>query len=214
MKIPAWNERPLLYRVVKRLLDLAIATPLLLLTLPVQALIGLLIRLDSPGPAIHRQKRLALDGKEFVFMKFRTMLADARQRFPELYNYGAVLERQGRAPFKVRVDPRLTRVGAWLRRTSLDELPNLFHVIRGEMSLVGPRPEIPDLIPQYSPEQLEIFRVKPGVTGLPQVSGRNRLTVAETLDLDYRYASTASLRLDLQILARTAVIVIRGQDAY
>jgi lipopolysaccharide/colanic/teichoic acid biosynthesis glycosyltransferase len=157
---------------------------------------------------------LALDGKEFVFMKFRTMLADARQRFPELYNYGAVLERQGRAPFKVRVDPRLTRVGAWLRRTSLDELPNLFHVIRGEMSLVGPRPEIPDLIPQYSPEQLEIFRVKPGVTGLPQVSGRNRLTVAETLDLDYRYASTASLRLDLQILARTAVIVIRGQDAY
>jgi lipopolysaccharide/colanic/teichoic acid biosynthesis glycosyltransferase len=82
------------------------------------------------------------------------------------------------------------------------------------MSLVGPRPEIPDLIPQYSPEQLEIFRVKPGVTGLPQVSGRNRLTVAETLDLDYRYASTASLRLDLQILARTAVIVIRGQDAY
>jgi lipopolysaccharide/colanic/teichoic acid biosynthesis glycosyltransferase len=213
MKVPRWSERSLLYRLTKRLLDLAVATPLLLLTVPIQVLIGLVIRLDSPGPALHRQKRLALDGKEFVFLKFRTMFADAPQRFPVLYEYGAIVKREGQAPFKLCQDPRVTTTGRWLRRTSLDELPNLVHVVRGEMSLVGPRPEILGLLPCYSKDQLDIFRVKPGVTGLPQVSGRNRLTVAETLELDYRYVCNASLRLDLQILGRTAWKVIRRKDA-
>jgi len=212
-EVPRWNERPLDFRLAKRTLDLAIALPLFLLTVPLQVAIALLIRLDSPGPALFRQPRLALHGKSFPFLKFRTMCIDSRKRFPHLYDYRRIVECGGRAALKQVVDPRLTRVGRWLRRTSLDELPNLLNVIRGEMSLVGPRPEIPELLAVYSPEQLQVFRVKPGMTGLPQVSGRNQLTVAETVALDHQYAREVSIRLDLFILYRTIGAVVTGRGA-
>ena len=152
--------------------------------------------------------------RDFIFCKFRTMYADAASRCPNLYDYRQLITSGGATPLKHPVDPRLTRVGRWLRTTSLDELPNLLNVVRGEMSLVGPRPEIPELLELYSVRQQNVFRVKPGLTGLPQVSGRNRLTVAETIELDLKYAQTAGLRTDLKILAMTMVAIWGGRDAY
>jgi lipopolysaccharide/colanic/teichoic acid biosynthesis glycosyltransferase len=212
--VPPWQDRPFHYRASKRALDLAIALPLLVLTLPLQLLIGVLVKLDSTGPALFRQERLGLDARPFAFFKFRSMHVDALERFPELYDYGRIAAEQGDVPLKFARDPRVTRAGRWLRRTSLDELPNLWHVVRGEMSLVGPRPELAALLPCYTPEQFMNFRVKPGLTGLPQTSGRDGLTVAETVALDLQYAKSASLGLDLRILARTVGCVLTGRDAY
>jgi lipopolysaccharide/colanic/teichoic acid biosynthesis glycosyltransferase len=212
--VPPWQERPVGLRISKRLLDLVVAVPVFVLSLPLQALIGLAIRLDSTGPAIFFQERLTIRGRRFRFCKFRTMFSDARTRFPALYDYGAIASAGGQVPLKRESDPRLTRIGQWLRRTSLDELPNLWNVIVGDMSLVGPRPEIPELLPCYSEEQKQIFNVKPGLTGLAQVSGRNRLTVAETIKADLEYARRVGIRLDVQILFSTVFTVLLGHDAY
>jgi lipopolysaccharide/colanic/teichoic acid biosynthesis glycosyltransferase len=202
------------YHFFKRLIDVAVGLPLFLLTLPLQFLIAMLIRFESPGPALYRQQRLTVGERPFIFIKFRTMYVDARQRFPELYDYQAIAANGGLAPLKSKDDPRVTTYGRWLRKSSLDELPNLWNVIRGEMSLVGPRPETPELLDCYSDEQRLIFQVSPGVTGLAQCFGRNRLTVAETIALDLDYARTASFSLDLKILLRTIWQVLRGADAF
>jgi lipopolysaccharide/colanic/teichoic acid biosynthesis glycosyltransferase len=177
-------------------------------------LIALVIRLDSPGPALLRQERLGLGAVPFTFLKFRTMYVDARMRYPKLYDYAGIAAKGGHVPLKSVDDPRVTRAGRWLRRSSLDELPNLIHVVRGEMSLVGPRPELEELLACYSPEHLMNFRVKPGLTGLPQVSGRDGLTVAATIAHDLLYAKTASFGLDVAILARTVRCVVTARDAY
>lgn len=211
--IPEYRERPLLFRASKRALDLSLALPLFLLSLPVQAALAILIKFDSPGPALFRQRRLTLNMRPFDFYKFRTMYVDAKERFPHLYDYRPLESVQGQAIFKVANDPRHTRVGRWLRRTSLDELPNLWNVVRGDISMVGPRPEIPDLLGCYNSEQIQMFRVKTGVTGLAQVSGRDRLTIEQTIAYDCEYARRASIPLDLQILARTVRQVITGEDA-
>lgn len=212
--VPHWHERPWRYRVAKRVLDLGVAAGLLVCTLPLQLLIAVLVRLDSPGPALFRQQRLGLGARPFTFVKFRSMHVDAAQRHPELYDYAAIARAGGALPLKRPDDPRVTRVGRWLRRASVDELPNLWHVLRGEMSLVGPRPELEGLLACYSSEQMMNFRVKPGLTGLPQTQGRDALTVAETVALDLHYARHASMALDLRILARTVACVLRGRDAY
>ena len=196
-----------LYRGAKRVLDFAVALVAIVLASPLMALTAILIALDSPGPVIFRQPRVAKDGGTFEFCKFRTMWADARERFPELYDYKATKESQDFF-FKLAEDPRLTRVGRWLRRTSLDELPNLFNVLKGDLSLVGPRPEIPDMLGQYRPDQMIKFSVKPGVTGLAQVKGRNILKFQETITADLTYVIRRSFFLDLGILARTCWVVL------
>jgi lipopolysaccharide/colanic/teichoic acid biosynthesis glycosyltransferase len=149
------------------------------------------------------------DGKLFYFHKFRTMYVDARERFPELYAYDHDDDELETLFFKLKDDPRLTRVGARLRRTSLDELPNFLNVLTGEMSLVGPRPEIPEMIRCYQPEELLKFATKPGVTGLAQISGRNILRFKETNACDLEYVERRSLRFDLEILYRTPGVVVR-----
>jgi lipopolysaccharide/colanic/teichoic acid biosynthesis glycosyltransferase len=201
------------YRIAKRTLDLVGAMLLLLLAAPVMLVIALLIRRDSPGPAIFRQQRVTRGGRVFTFYKFRTMWVDARERYPELYDY----QRSG--PFsdvfyKLEDDPRNTGVGRWLRRTTLDELPNLVNVIRGEMSLVGPRPELPELLAHYRAEDLALFFTKAGLTGLAQVSGRSLLTVKERITLDLRYVAQQTLLLDLRIIARTVGTVVRSKGAF
>jgi lipopolysaccharide/colanic/teichoic acid biosynthesis glycosyltransferase len=201
------------YRIAKRTLDLVGATVLLLLAAPVMLAIALLIRRDSPGPAIFRQQRVTRGGRVFTFYKFRTMWVDARERYPELYDY----QRSG--PFsdvfyKLEDDPRNTGVGRWLRRTTLDELPNLFNVVRGEMSLVGPRPELPELLSHYRAEDLALFFTKAGLTGLAQVSGRSLLTVKERITLDLRYVAQQTLLLDLRIIGRTVGTVLRSKGAF
>ena len=186
-----------------RATQVAIAALLLVATLPVMLAIAAIIRLDSPGPALFRQVRVGRAGRLFRFTKFRTLHADAAARFPELYAYRYAGEEIERLRFKVPDDPRLTRAGRWLRRTSLDELPNLWHVVTGEMALVGPRPEIPEMLPYYSAQGRARFAVRPGVTGLAEVSGRGDLTFREAESYDADYARRASVRLDLAILART-----------
>ncbi|SDS74485.1 sugar transferase [Actinopolymorpha singaporensis] len=202
------------YAISKRLIDLVGAAILLLVSAPIMIALAILIRLDSPGPAIFRQTRVTRGGRVFTFFKFRTMYVDARERFPELYRYHLSEDRRDNTYYKLADDPRNTRVGRWLRRTTLDELPNLFNVLRGEMSLVGPRPDLPELVVFYRPEELACLFTKAGLTGLAQVAGRSFLTIRERLTLDMRYVAQQTLMLDLRILWRTVIVVLLGRGAF
>ncbi|MEO3799611.1 sugar transferase [Nonomuraea sp. B1E8] len=197
-------------QLVKSMFDRLVAgAALLLLALPLLA-IALVIRLTSPGPALFFQVRVGKGGEEFRVVKFRTMVVDAEQRKRALLDaneFDGVL-------FKMRNDPRITRVGAYLRKYSLDELPQLLNVIRGEMSLVGPRPPLPEEVGKYGADVRRRLVVKPGMTGLWQVSGRSDLTWEESVRLDLRYVENWSLILDLQILWKTWSVVTRGEGAY
>jgi len=205
---------PVAYTVMTRLLDIVLGLAGLLVTLPVMLVIAAIIRADSPGPAVFRQVRVGEGGRLFRFYKFRTMWADARERFPELYAYRYSEDEVRCMHFKHDDDPRLTRFGAWLRRTSLDELLNLINVLKGDMTLVGPRPEIPELVPYYWEDQLEKFLVKPGVTGLAQITGRGRLSFQETIASDLAYCARRSLRLDLKIIFTTTKKVFVQDGAF
>ncbi|MEU9887130.1 sugar transferase [Sphaerisporangium sp. NPDC051017] len=197
-------------QIVKSLFDKLLATAVLtVLALPM-LVIAFLIRSTSPGPALFRQTRVGRDGREFRVFKFRTMVRDAEKLKMDLLDsneFDGVL-------FKMRNDPRITRVGGFLRRYSLDELPQLFNVVRGEMSLVGPRPPLPEEVAQYGTDVRRRLVVKPGMTGLWQVSGRSDLSWEESVRLDLRYVENWSLILDLQILWKTWSAVTRGGGAY
>ena len=212
VEVPALPATPRGYAIAKRVTDVVVSALLIALTIPVMFLLWLLVRLDSRGPAIFRQDRVGKDGRVFRFYKFRTMYVDARERFPDLYAYDYSPEDVETMFFKLPHDPRLTRVGRRLRRTSLDELPNLLCVLLGRMTLVGPRPEIPEMVAYYSDAQLAKFSVKPGLTGLAQVSGRNILRFQETIAADLNYVENRSFRHDIVILLRTvkAVILMMG----
>lgn len=189
---------------LRRAIDLVVAFVLLVLASPLLLVTTLAIRFDSPGPALFRQVRVGRHGRHFEIYKFRGMYVDAQQRFPDMYAYQYSPEEIPSLRFHPDNDPRITRVGAFIRRTSLDELPNLVNVIKGDMSLVGPRPEIPEMIHYYGEATGLLLTVKPGVTSLPKVTGRDQLTFAETLALDLEYVRSRSLLLDLKILVRTA----------
>ncbi|MBV8591923.1 MAG: sugar transferase [Acetobacteraceae bacterium] len=194
---------------VRSILEASLAAILLLTFLPLFLIIILLIRLDSPGPAIFRQTRLGLDLRPFTFLKFRTMYHDAPQRFPELYDYASSTA-EGDFLFKQRNDPRVTRMGRWLRRTGLDELPNLINVVKRDCGFVGPRPDIPEMVSNYSASQRIRFSVPPGLFCLAHIMGASSLTFNETAELDAEYALRRSLWLDLRILARLPTTILRG----
>ncbi|MFJ6700069.1 sugar transferase [Streptomyces sp. NPDC091272] len=198
------------HRVVKTVVDRTGAAVLLLLLAPLLLLVGLLVLVDSRGGAVYRQRRVGKDGCEFTIFKFRTMVAGAHDARAELagLNEGAGLL------FKLRRDPRVTRVGAVLRRYSLDELPQLFNVLTGSMSLVGPRPPLPEESAAYGPDIRRRLLVKPGLTGLWQISGRSDLPWEEAVRLDLRYVEDWSLALDAVILWKTLRAVLHGQGAY
>jgi len=212
--VPAARDRSLFYAMSKRAVDLLVSTVALAITLPIIAVLSIITRLDSPGPAIFRQLRVGQNGRVFTFFKFRTMYVDAKERFPELYAYKYTPEEWEQLFYKLPEDPRLTRFGRWLRKTTLDELPNLFNVVRGDMSLVGPRPELPEYVMYYSPEQLLKFSVKSGVTGLAQVSGRGTLPVQDQIDADMEYVSKRSFWFDMSILLRTVRMVLLRHGAF
>jgi len=195
---------------LRRLLDVAVSLAVLLLLLPLLAIIALLIKLGSPGPVLFIQKRVGRDGREFPVFKFRSMYTDAEHRLELLL---AENERSGPV-FKMRQDPRITRVGRVLRRGSLDEFPQLINVLRGEMSLVGPRPAIPREVALYTPAQRGRLSVTPGLTGLWQVSGRANLSFEESIALDLEYIERQSFGLNLILLARTVPAVLTGHGAY
>jgi lipopolysaccharide/colanic/teichoic acid biosynthesis glycosyltransferase len=198
----------------RRTLDILVAGGVLLLLSPVIALIALIIRIDSGGPVIFRQQRLGKGMRSFTVLKFRTMrhnadVAPHREYIESLIGQPAGPER-GRL-YKLSVDDRVTSVGRLLRSWSLDELPQLVNVLRGDMALVGPRPVVPYEVDSYPPSYLQRFAVKPGLTGLWQVSGRNERTYDEMVRFDIEYAERASLLLDLQILIRTLPVVLGRQ---
>jgi lipopolysaccharide/colanic/teichoic acid biosynthesis glycosyltransferase len=207
--VRVWQRKG--YPLVKRILDVVGGTLALALALPMLAVVAIWIKCDSPGPVLFRQIRVGRDGKRFTMYKFRSMRSDAdetihREYFLQLLK--AQQADQGTTVFKVPRDPRVTRAGAILRKTSLDELPNLFNVLRGEMSLVGPRPAIPYEVDAYDPWMRRRLEVRPGITGLWQVRGRSRLSVEQMLQLDVEYVHRQSLLLDLTILLLTLPTVL------
>jgi lipopolysaccharide/colanic/teichoic acid biosynthesis glycosyltransferase len=207
------------YPTLKRLLDIAISSVLLLALLPVLVLLALAIVLDSPGPVLFRQQRVGEQGRLFDMLKFRSMYVGVdpspHQKYIVAYIKGqAELQEsaEGRALYKLADDRRVTRLGRWLRETSLDELPQLWNVLRGEMSLVGPRPPLPYETELYQPAHMQRLAVRPGITGLWQVSGRSRTTFEEMVAMDCEYIQSQSFALDLFILLRTIPVVL-GKEA-
>lgn len=184
----------------RRAFDIASAAFALALASPLLIVAMLAIRLESRGPAIYRQRRVGKDGRPFDLLKLRTMVDGAE-------HIGAGLSINEN-------DSRITRVGAMLRRASLDELPNLVNVLRGEMSVIGPRPTIPVQVAQYTPRQLRRLEVKPGITGWAQVNGRTSLPWPQRIELDLHYIEHRSFSLDLEILRRTATLVFSGRGLY
>lgn len=193
----------------KRVMDVICATALLLFLSPVLAIAAIAIRLDSKGPVLFRQKRCGLNGRRFDVLKLRSMHIDAEKRRAELV---ALNEMDGPV-FKIRNDPRVTRVGRWLRRLSIDELPQLWNVVCGEMSLVGPRPPIPGEVDEYDVGQRRRLSMRPGITCLWQVEGRNTIGFTEWVQLDLDYIDRWSLLLDIKILLRTLPAVAKGTGA-
>jgi lipopolysaccharide/colanic/teichoic acid biosynthesis glycosyltransferase len=186
--------------VIRRAVDVLVSACVLALSSPLLALAALAIRLESPGPIIYRQRRSGLHGEEFDVLKLRTMVDGA-----EYIGAGLAINEN---------DSRITRVGALLRRSSLDELPNLVNVLRGDMSLIGPRPTLPVQVAQYSERQRGRLALKPGITGWAQVNGRASLPWSERIELDLHYIEHRSLALDVQILRRTVAMVLGGSDLY
>jgi lipopolysaccharide/colanic/teichoic acid biosynthesis glycosyltransferase len=185
---------------IRRALDIVFSCVTLLVASPVLAVAMLAVRLESPGPVIYSQRRVGRDGRTFDVLKLRTMVDGAE-------HLGAKLAVDAD-------DPRITRVGAFLRRTSLDELPNLLNVLRGDMSVIGPRPTLPAQVDQYSPRQRGRLQIKPGITGWAQVNGRASLPWEERIELDLFYIENRSLSLDLKILRRTVAMVLGGSGLY
>jgi lipopolysaccharide/colanic/teichoic acid biosynthesis glycosyltransferase len=185
---------------IRRAIDILVSASALALASPLLAAAMLAIRLESPGSAIYRQRRVGKDGRPFDMLKLRTMVQGA-----EHIGAGLAVNEN---------DSRITRAGALLRRTSLDELPNLVNVLRGEMSLIGPRPTIPAQVQQYTPRQRRRLEVKPGITGWAQVNGRATLPWNERIELDLHYIEHRGLALDLQIILRTLRLVFAGDGLY
>ena len=198
---------------VKRLIDVTVATVGLVCLAPLFLLLVVWVRRSGPGGAIFRQTRVGLDQKPFVMYKFRTMQvgcdATLHQDYVRRLLAGDVIAEGGL--YKLSGDPRVTRIGSFLRRSSMDELPQLWNVLRGDMSLVGPRPCLPYEVEQFPPWAAARFAVRPGVTGLWQVSGRNRLTMLEGIRLDLEYVARGALWTDLVILAKTVRTVLEGE---
>jgi lipopolysaccharide/colanic/teichoic acid biosynthesis glycosyltransferase len=185
---------------IRRAIDILVSVAGLLCTGPLIALAALAIRLESPGPVIYRQRRIGLDGRPFDVLKLRTMVDGA-----EHIGAGLAIDRG---------DARITRVGALLRRSSIDELPNLLNVLRGEMSLIGPRPTLPHQVEAYDERQRGRLAIRPGITGWAQVNGRTSLPWTERIELDLHYIEHRSLALDIEILKRTVAVLLGGEGLY
>jgi len=207
LRAPALTESQ---RLIKRLFDLILGTIIQIFAFPIMIVIAIAIKLDSPGPILFTQIRVGENGKLFKMYKFRSMVANADDKLKNMIKY----DEEGHIIHKTKDDPRITRVGKFIRHTSLDELPQLFNVLKGEMSLVGPRPEMPLLVDQYEPWQRKRFAVPQGITGWWQVNGRSDKLMHLHTEDDIYYVQNYSLLLDLFIIIKTVLIVIRGNGAY
>jgi lipopolysaccharide/colanic/teichoic acid biosynthesis glycosyltransferase len=203
------------YALYKRGLDLALTLVLLLAAAPIMLVVAVLVKLDSPGPIIYRQRRVGMHGVEFSMYKFRSMHVNnddhIHRQAIKRYMEGAALNEGAEAcQYKLVNDPRVTRVGRFIRRTSLDELPQLWNVLIGQMSLVGPRPPLPYEVEHYTPRALERLSGKPGLTGPWQVYARSRVSFEEMIELDIEYLQRKSLWEDIKLIALTGPVMLKG----
>ena len=199
-------------RVAKRTGDITFSLLVLSLGSPLLLALALLVKLSSRGPVFYVQPRVGRDYRSFGCIKFRTMRQDADRMLAGILKRSPHLEAEFRNDFKLKDDPRITPLGKFLRRSSLDELPQFLNVLRGEMSVVGPRPIVRRELPRYGRQMDEVLAVRPGLTGLWQVSGRNNLSYGERVRLDVSYARHRTFWLDLQILLRTVAVVLNPRD--
>lgn len=198
-----------LYNISKRTLDIIASTLGLIILSPILLVVAILIRLESKGPAIFSQKRIGLNKKEFKMYKFRSMVQNAEELKEKLAK-----ENEMSGPmFKIKNDPRVTKVGRFIRRTSIDELPQLINVLKGEMSLVGPRPSLPKEVSKFEPWMLKRLSVKPGLTCYWQVSGRNNIDFENWMKLDLQYVNDRSFWLDLKLILKTATVLFGDKNA-
>lgn len=210
LRLTLWVIRTKIKSNLKRALDLVVGSLALFLSAPIMILTAIAIKLDSRGPILFRQQRVGKWGSPFVCYKFRSMHVDAEERKAELLDHN-----QADGPvFKMENDPRVTRVGRIIRKLSIDELPQLFNVLSGEMSLVGPRPPVPVEVNEYAVEERRRLDAVPGITGLQQVSGRSDLDFKRWVELDLQYISEQSFWKDIRILLKTIPAVISGKGAY
>lgn len=214
---PAFNlikrkEMPALYRFSKRGIDIVGGAVGLLLSLPILLVFIILIKRESEGSAIFKQQRIGLAGETFTIYKLRGMFIDAKERFPELYDYSD--KKNLDFLFHMQHDPRITKVGRFIRRTSIDELPNFYNVLKGDMSLVGPRPEIPEVINLYGKDKAKYLSIKPGISCESKAGKRDKSTKAHTLQLDLDYIDNMSLSRDFSILYKTVKSVIARRNVY
>ncbi|QQO09791.1 undecaprenyl-phosphate galactose phosphotransferase WbaP [Breznakiella homolactica] len=198
----------------KRFMDLSIVVLGGLIISPLLLFLALLVKTSSPGPVLYGHTRLGKDGKPFKAYKFRSMVVDADERLKKLLDSDPEIKKEWEASHKLKNDPRVTKVGKFLRKTSLDEFPQIFNIIKGEMSLVGPRPIVQDEVKKYGQDFYRIFSVKPGLSGMWQVSGRSNTDYSERISYDTYYLESWSVWLDLWILYKTVGVVIRGKGAY
>lgn len=199
-----------LYDFLKRAADIFVSLAGIIFLSPLFAAIAIIIKIDSRGPAVFSQTRVGRSGRYFSFYKFRSM----RHGSEKLKDSLRYLSHMSGPVFKIKKDPRITKVGRFLRKSSMDELPQLFNILRGDMTLVGPRPSLPEEVKKYGKRELKRLNVNPGLTGLWQVSGRNDISFLEWMELDLYYIEHRSIMLDLKILVRTIPTVLSGKGAY
>ena len=205
-----WTVRGMLLDRLKRLFDIAVSLLTIFLAAPIWVITAIAVKLESPGPILFQQERVGRYGKPFQCYKFRSMYVDAEERKAELM----ALNEADEIVFKIKDDPRVTRVGRIIRKLSLDELPQLLNVLKGDMSLVGPRPPVPIEVVQYEYETYQRLEAVPGITGLQQISGRSDLTFKRWVELDVQYIHERSIRKDILILLLTIPTVISRKGAY
>ena len=204
------NERSnVLYEVIKRIIDIVASFTGLIVLSPLMLVVSILIKLESKGEVIFKQKRVGLNGKEFYMYKFRSMVINAEELKAELESQN---EMSG-PMFKMKDDPRITRIGKFIRKTSIDELPQLINVIKGDMSLVGPRPSLPKEVEKFEQWMMERLEVKPGLTCIWQVSGRNNIDFEDWMKLDIKYVRERSFKLDIKLILKTVLVLLGDKNA-
>ena len=196
------------YRVLKRLFDLLFSLFLIIFLIPLFFIIGILIRVNSKGDIIYSQKRIGKNNKTFACYKFRTMHPQAKYLLKKMLQNNHILKKEFENTRKITNDPRITNIGKFLRFTSLDELPQIFNVLKGEMSFIGPRPIVKSEIKKYGENFEKAFSVKPGISGIWQVSGRNKLSYKKRVELDIFYSENISFRLDIKIFIKTILVIL------
>ena len=204
------NERSnILYEVIKRIIDIVASFTGLILLSPLILIVSMLIKLESKGEVIFKQKRVGLNGKEFYMYKFRSMVINAEELKEQLESQN---EMSG-PMFKIKDDPRITKVGKFIRKTSIDELPQLINVIKGDMSLVGPRPSLPKEVKKFEQWMMERLEVKPGLTCIWQISGRNNIDFEDWMKLDIKYVRERSFKLDMKLILKTILVLLGDKNA-